>query len=42
MLATPRPGSLVAPLDDDSDDGMAGKSGALNARFIYQRIVRAA
>ncbi|KAK9840563.1 hypothetical protein WJX81_001411 [Elliptochloris bilobata] len=36
VLATPRPGSLVAPLDDDVDDAA---NSALNPRFIYKHFV---
>ena len=37
VLATPRPGSLVAHLDEDGDEAGAG---ALNPRSIYRHIVR--
>lgn len=37
VLATPRPGSLVAHLDEDGDEAGAG---ALNPRSIYKHIVR--
>ena len=37
VLATPRPGSLVAHLDKDGDED---DTGALNPRYIYKHIVR--
>ena len=37
VLATPRPGSLVAHLDEDGDEAGVG---ALNPRSIYKNIVR--